>query len=59
MLYLTRIYQKNKLQGEITIPKFIVIFGSVMDENFDLLFSFTKRQFFQKKWLNNGSRPEQ
>ena len=43
MLYLTRIYQKNKLQGEITIPKFIVIFGSVMDENFDLLFSFTKR----------------
>ena len=34
---------KKKLQGEITIPKFIVIFGSVMDENFDLLFSFTKR----------------
>ena len=28
----------DKLHGEITIPEFIVIFGSVMDENFDLLF---------------------
>ena len=28
----------DKLNGEITIPEFIIIFKSVMDEKFDLLF---------------------
>lgn len=44
----------DKLNGEITIPEFIIIFKSVMDEKFDLLFWFSKKQSFKKKkkkWL--------
>ena len=39
----------DKLNGEITIPEFIIIFKSVMDEKFDLLFWFSKKQSFKKK----------
>ena len=38
----------DKLNGEITIPEFI-IFKSVMDEKFDLLFWFSKKQSLKKK----------
>ena len=39
----------DKLNGEITIPEFIIIFKSVMDEKFVLFFLFINKQYLKKK----------